>query len=375
MKDYSHNSPPVGTTRKNITHHEQAIQNRLQKFFETVKARSRVLVLAHNNPDPDAIASAWGVSKLIRSQPDVEVTIGYAGLLGRSENRALIKALGEPLIKVDEIEPGHFDGLVVVDSQPGGGNVTLPQGLTPTAVFDHHPRVRSLRGIPFIDIRTSFGSCAALIYEYLQARGLELDGVTATCFYYAIRSETQELGREASSHDRQLFRKLTHTVDWELLHRIAHAPVPRGYFSTFKVGLERAKLYDDAIFADVGELSIPDAAAEIADWLLRLDEVKWALACGTYRGRLHFSLRTLVLGSHCGSLSQKIIEGWGAAGGHGLMAGGQVFLSNRSYDREQAIAELENRFLKVMGYTDVPPIQDPFAVIPGGLSRARAVTT
>jgi len=354
-----------------LTIRHQAIQRRVEKLFKAIEGLSNFLVLTHNNPDPDAIASAWGVSKLLRSEPNLHVSIGYGGLLGRSENRALVKALGEPFLKVEEIRPGRFDGLIVVDSQPGGGNVTLPKGLEPVVVFDHHPRVRNLRGIPLLDVRTSFGSCAALIYEYLQARQIELDRLTATCFYYAIRSETQELGREASRHDLQLFRKLTHSVDWALLHRIAHAPVPRGYFVTFKAALERARLYGDAVFADAGELPIPDAAAEIADWLLRLDEVNWVIACGTYRGRLHFSLRTFVLGTHCGTLAQRIVEGWGYAGGHGLMAGGQVFLSDRAYDRDEAISELERRFLDVMGYSDVSPAHDPFAVIPGGIRRVQ----
>jgi nanoRNase/pAp phosphatase (c-di-AMP/oligoRNAs hydrolase) len=256
-----------------------------------------------------------------------------------------------------------------VDCQPEAGNVTLPQGLLPTAVLDHHPRTPEIKGVPFVDIRESFGSCTALVYEYFRERGIEPDRLTATLFYYAIRSETQELGREASVHDRRLFRRLAHLVDWELLHRVVHAPVPRSYYVTFKVALERARLYKDALFADAGELPIPDAAAEIADWLLRLDEVKWALACGTFRGKLHFSLRSVVLGAHCGDSSQKIVAGWGTAGGHGTMAGGQVKLSSTSYDRRAAIRELERRYVAVMGYQGISPTADPFAIVAGALSR------
>jgi len=348
-----------------------ASSERLRRFRAALSGRRRPLILSHNNPDPDALASCWGIKLLVEMEEDVEATVCYSGLLGRAENRAMIRALDLHLHRLEEIDPTHFDSLVLVDCQPGAGNVTAPVGIAPLVVIDHHPRSKGLKGIPFVDVRATFGSCIALIYEYLAEAGLQFDCATSTAFYYAIRSDTQELGREAGASDRRLFRKLTSKVDWRLLHRIVHAPAPRSYYVTFKVALENARLYRDALFADAGELPIPDAAAEIADWLLRLDEVNWALACGTYRGKLHFSLRSLILGAHCGALSQQIVAGWGSAGGHGLMAGGQVRFSEPSYDRAEALAELERRFVRTMGYEEIPPIADPFAVIPGELSRKR----
>jgi len=328
-----------------------------------------LLILSHNNPDPDAIASAWGLAKLIRSWSDADVQLAYSGLLGRAENRELVRVLGEPFPRLEELR-GNFDGLIFVDSQPGGGNVTLPEGVEVVGILDHHPRGSLFKDIPFVDIRTHFGSCIALLSVYWREAAVSFDTLSATVFYYAIKSETQELGREASQQDRGLFRQLAQLVDWELLHRIVHAPVPRNYYVTFKVALERARLYGDVLFADAGELPIPDAAAEIAEWLLRLDEVKWALACGTYRGRLVFSLRTLTIGAHCGALSQQIMAGWGSAGGHGMMAGGQTNLGMGScYDRDAAILKLEQRYLTIMGKVDTAPTTDPFAVVTGELSR------
>jgi len=309
---------------------------------------------------------------------EADVSLAYSGLLGRAENRELVRVVtashdgeqGESFRRLEDLH-GSFDGLILVDSQPGGGNVSLLEGCRIVAVLDHHPRGLHLRGIPFVDVRTHFGSCVALVAGYWQEAGLIPDSLAATIFYYAIKSETQELGREASRHDRGLFRQLAQLVNWELLHRIVHAPVPRSYYVAFKVALERARLYGDVLFADAGELPIPDAAAEIADWLLRLDEVRWALACGTYRGRLIFSLRTLVIGAHCGEISQRIMAEWGSAGGHGMMAGGQVMLgASCCYDRDAALAEIEKRYLIEMGQSGTTPIADPFAVIVGELTES-----
>ncbi|MBM3326377.1 MAG: hypothetical protein FJY65_05285 [Calditrichaeota bacterium] len=361
---------------------------RLNKFLSVLGAYSHPLILTHNNPDPDAIASAWGMKKLLENNGWNEVTLGYSGLLGRAENRALVKALSEPFIRLEDLEGQSggepdgrrlstrpmpldaYDGLVIVDGQPGAGNISLPASIPVAAVLDHHPRLQNLSA-DFIDVRPAFGACTALVYEYFKQCDLEPDKITATAFYYAIRTETQELGREADYRDRWLFRHLAHRVDWILLHSIAHAPVPRSYYATFKIALERARLYRDAIFADAGELPIPDASAEIADWLLRLDEVKWALCCGTYRGRLLFSLRSLVIDARCGAIAVRIVENWGLAGGHGSMAGGQIKLAPSGYNRNTALAELERRYLAVMGYSGETPVEDPFAIVPGELSRRK----
>ncbi len=357
---------------------------RLKKLLSVLKPYSHPLILTHNNPDPDAIASAWGMKKLLEYLGWQNIRIGYSGLLGRAENRILIKALGEPFIRWDDLgvkyktktdssisnhlQLNYFDCLIIVDGQPGAGNITVPDGIPIAVVLDHHPRRNDL-SVQYADIRTSFGSCTALVFEYFKQCNLEPDRITATAFYYAIRTETQELGRETDYRDRWLFRYVVHKVDWILLHHIVHAPVPRSYYATFKVALERARLYKDAVFADAGELPIPDAAAEIADWLIRLDEVNWVLCCGTYRGRLLFSLRSLIIDAHCGDIAVKIIKDWGVAGGHGSMAGGQVILESSGYDRNLAIKELEKRFLTVMGYLNESPIEDPFAIVPGELSR------
>jgi nanoRNase/pAp phosphatase (c-di-AMP/oligoRNAs hydrolase) len=352
----------VKTIRRTIT------DSRISRLREALKGIRSLLILSHNNPDPDAIAAMWGLKRLLETVSNLQIRLAYSGIMGRAENRALIASLGIQLERVEEMHQ-TVDGVFLVDCQPGGGNVTLPAETIVLGVIDHHPRQQTLRGIPFVDVRTSFGSCIALLWEYWLEAGIAPDRLTKTLFYYAIRSETQELGREAGHKDRKLFRMLAPSVDWELMHRIIHAPVPRSYYVTFKMALEHSRLYKDALFADAGELPIPDAAAEIADWLLRLDEVKWALACGSYRGRLLFSLRTWTLDSHCGTMSQQIVRDWGTAGGHGLMAGGQIiFPHHHGYDRAGAVRELERRFLEVVNYSDVTPLSDPFAIIPGGLS-------
>ena len=70
----------------------------------------------------------------------------------------------------------------------------------------------------------------------------------------------------------------------------------------------------------------PDVPAELADLLLRVDEVRWAFVTGVYRRRVYISVRTEQHHRNAGRLLQRVVAGDGRAGGHGMMAGGSVAL-------------------------------------------------
>jgi nanoRNase/pAp phosphatase (c-di-AMP/oligoRNAs hydrolase) len=91
----------------------------------------------------------------------------------------------------------------------------------------------------------------------------------------------------------------------------------------------------------------PDLAAEMADLLLRLKGMQWAICIGVYKGRLILSIRTLNRQYGAGKLAQAVVDERGMAGGHGAMAGGQVPL--RGADPEQLARELARRALQCLG--------------------------
>jgi hypothetical protein len=66
----------------------------------------------------------------------------------------------------------------------------------------------------------------------------------------------------------------------------------------------------------------------MADWLLRLETVQWVVCTGTFRNALYLAVRTRSLEGGAGKLAQYIVGRRGVAGGHGTMAGGQMWLQN-----------------------------------------------
>jgi len=85
----------------------------------------------------------------------------------------------------------------------------------------------------------------------------------------------------------------------------------------------------------------------MADLLIRLEQTKAVMCLGYHGTTMFVSLRTISQDYDAGSLIQKVITAPGTAGGHNMMAGGQVPLSGRAAD--EVAAEIVRQFLKVMG--------------------------
>lgn len=316
----------------------------LQDAFRGLR---RALVLTHDNPDPDGLAAAFTLRRILEEITDLEIVVAYSGLVGRAENRAMLRVLELDPVPLDAIEAREFQGIALVDTQPGSGNNSLPPGLPLIAVIDHHPSKRDIADVPFVDVREHYGATSTMIHEYTRLCDIELSHRLATALFYAIRSETQDLGREAEEADRRAYFELLPDADVRALARIQRARVPREYFRVFRVAIDQAEVFGRTVFSDLGRVPAPDMVAEIADFLLRLQGIDWACAMGRHDGELVLSLRTSDPDAHAGRVIREVVAGFGTAGGHGMMAGGQVSLEARDYD--QTMTALRDRLLERLG--------------------------
>jgi nanoRNase/pAp phosphatase (c-di-AMP/oligoRNAs hydrolase) len=88
--------------------------------------------------------------------------------------------------------------------------------------------------------------------------------------------------------------------------------------------------------------------AEVADFLLRLDEAEWAAAIGAYNGCLHCSIRTTDRDTNAGDLLQRVL-GAKSAGGHDMIAGGRLPVGEDPADRVKAACDVRSRLLTALG--------------------------
>lgn len=310
---------------------------------ETFGGRRACLVLAHDNPDPDALASAFAFQAVLQQAVGINAQVGFGGVIGRAENRAMVKVLGLTPVPLSTLHLEEFDCCALVDAQPGTGNSSLPEELPLLAVVDHHPPRSSVSEVPHLDIRPGYGATATLMTEYAVSCGVQLSPQLATALFYAIRSETQDLGRESAEPDRLAYFYLLERADMRAVADIQRARVPLEYFRAFRTAIDRAEVVGNVVLSELGTVGAADIVAEIADFLLRLQEVEWACCIGRHENNLIVSLRTSDPDAHAGKLIRGAVAGLGTAGGHGTMAGGQVPLGDSTY--LEAASTLRQRIL------------------------------
>jgi nanoRNase/pAp phosphatase (c-di-AMP/oligoRNAs hydrolase) len=269
-------------------------------------------------------------------------------LVARAENQAMLNHLTpewEYSGKLPDLK--DYSAVAQVDTQPGAGNNRLNSVQPAHIVIDHHNPIREMiEGISFSDVRTDIGATVTMIYQYLDAAGLQPDPLLATAMFYGLKTDTRGLSRGASQADEVAFVRLLHRLDQRELSRVELASLSREYFRSFNRGLHASRIHGGAVISRLGNMEQPDFAAEMADILIRLQGVHAALCLGEHHETLHISLRTK-LGQDAGLIIQKVVLPPGKAGGHGNMAGGQIPLDGQ--DIEQLLVSIEKRFLDVVG--------------------------
>ncbi len=330
-------------------------QTRLDRLHEIIRGKRKVLIVTHNHPDPDALAAAFALKYLLQSKWKVGAIIASSGVVGRAENRAMIRHLKIDLRTLSEINLNNFRVVALVDTQPGAGNNSLPRSIIPDIVIDHHVPVRArTRLAKYYDIRTDYGSTSTILAEYLRDAGItEMDRKVATALLYGIRSDTRDLGRGVNTKDVDACMHFYQRVLWRVLSQIEHPDVPRDYLSMLEKAISNARLYRDVVTLNLGHVEHLEIIAEMADLIVRTEGVKWVLSVGEFVGDVYFSLRTKKRRGSADRIAQKMVAGLGTGGGHEMLAGGKVPADGMPHHSPGELTEiLVARFLKAIKRRD-----------------------
>ena len=126
---------------------------RVQQYQRYFADADRVLILLHNDPDPDALASGLALRNLLRRTKTTAI-IGAMQGVTRPENLRMANMLD---IHVEQITPASFAGfdrIATVDVQPHYFGGLLDRA---DLVIDHHPEQPGYSAV-FKDIRADYGS-------------------------------------------------------------------------------------------------------------------------------------------------------------------------------------------------------------------------
>jgi len=320
---------------------------KLAALTRLLKGKTAMLIVLQNNPDPDGLASAMAL-RAVANSLGVNCTLACSGTVGRAENRALARYAALNVRAMAEIDPARFDLIALVDVQPGQKNSSLPAGIAPDIVIDHHPIRPATRKAPFTDIRSAYGATATILFEYLQAVPIQPDVPLATALLYGIRSDTQDFGRQAKQADIDASTALYGLANKRMLGVIQRGEVPLEYFRVLAKALENGRVCGRSAYSRLGQVDNADMVAEVADLLLRYEEARWSL-CWAYKDDVALlSVRTLSADVTADRVIRHIVRRKGAGGGHPRMAAGQIALpSDKAADRRRLDKLIRRRFLKI----------------------------
>jgi len=351
--------PPRTRSRRLVRHARVALyprsadatRARLDRLIQYARSHERALILTHDNPDPDSIAAGVALAHLLEKLAGVEATVAFGGIVGRAENRALLRVLKLPVVPVSRIEIDDYDLICMVDTQPEQGNHSLPARHFPDIVIDHHPERPDSHLAPIADVGGPIGATSTVLAEYFRASGLKVPTQVATALFYGIKADTRDLGRQTTKQDVEAYLWLFPMTDKDALGEIEHPKLPDDYFRLYHTAIERALVFEDVVVCDLGDIYAPDMVAEVAERFMYLEDMRWSLAFGEYDDALFYSVRTGDRRMNAGRLIRDVIEQkGGSAGGHGTMAGARLPVNGLSAAAHKRLREdVVRAFLDAFG--------------------------
>jgi nanoRNase/pAp phosphatase (c-di-AMP/oligoRNAs hydrolase) len=339
---------PDGCTRSS------AGLRRSDRFLIGLHEAERVVFVSHINPDPDSLGSMFGLAHLIETRLGKNTLLTRDGLVTRAENRAMVDVLNLDLVPVEDVTWRRGDAVIMVDSQPNTGRHSISETTELYAVLDHHDTPGDLDDVPFIDVRANLGATCTLVTKYLVEQGVSIPEKVATALLYGIETEVTGYPREAGTADDEALIYLHPLADKDIIAQIRNARLPQSHFESMLQALQSSFIYDRLMISWVEDLPQPDHAAEIVDFMIRLEKIDWAVCGGIYQDKLILSVRAAIEDARAGELLRQVVGKLGRAGGHDRRAGGCIRLASTAPSAiDELQSELRRRFLRVLKIDDI----------------------
>lgn len=320
----------------------------MTKLDELLKEinREHVYIQTHNFPDPDAIASAYGLQQLLAYR-GVQSKICYKGKIDRYSTEKLCELMGIAILNIDDIEEGLLeeDEVILVDAQKGNSNIINITG-DEIICIDHHPYNDKCQ-YRFMDIRPEVGACATMIAQYFFENDVAMDEKIATALTYAIRIDTNNLSRGVSKLDFEMIYRMYDLCDYETIHLLENSTLCFDDLVAYSKAISSIEVYDNVSFADTGEAC--PVIANISDFMLALKEVSFSVVYSKNESGIKLSARSEKSSLDAGKIISKALEGIGNGGGHAAMAGGFVPFEGSEQEVVVLLDEIKERFVAVIG--------------------------
>lgn len=325
------------------------------------KSLPGVLILTHDFPDPDTLASAYCLHYLLDKGFKIPSRIVYGGIIGRTENRQMVQDLGIPVHKLRPVDFRRYTKYALVDTQPGFQNNSFPKTKRATIVIDQHPSEEKPQADLWV-LDPECGATSVLLARALMLMKIPVTQNVATALAYGILTDTLNLYRARREDIIKTYLNLMPYCDLKVLADIQHPSRSRSFFVTLGEGIRKAFVRRRLIASHLGWVESPELVAQVADFLLTYRRVNWSLCSGRYKGKLYVSLRSANPNLLAKDFLCDIFEHRGQAGGHGVIAGGSFRVSKTQGEKvwQEAEGSLTRRLLKRLRLPQQSSLHNPF---------------
>ena len=288
---------------------------RVQQYQRYFTHADRVLILLHDDPDPDALASGLALRNLLHRTKTTAIIGAFQGMT-RPENIRMASLLDIHVKPVTQKTLAEFDRIATVDVQPHyfGGLLNRVD-----LVIDHHPEREGYTTM-FKDIRVDYGSTATILTEHLRSVDANISERIATAMLYAIKSDTLFLSRQTDQTDLEAFTFLYPLANAVLVRKMEGAEITLERIQHVTRAVQSGLIKDQVFTAHIGRVSREDLISYAAEFLLQLEDVKWSIVSGIVDDDLIVSVRNLGYSRNAGEFVKKWFNDIGSAGGHRAMA-------------------------------------------------------
>src|ERR1044071_6769779 len=251
---------------------------RVQQYQRFFNDADRVLILLHNDPDPDAMASGLALRTVLKRTKQTAVLGAIHGVT-RPENQRMVNMLE---IHIEPITPdavNNFDRVAMVDVQPHYFSGAIDRV---DLVIDHHPEQTGYTAV-YKDIRADYGSTSTILTEHLRAVDAAISERTATAMLYAIKSDTLFFNRHTNRVDIEAFSYLYPLSDAAMIRKMEGAEITVERLDYVVKAREQGRRPGEGLCAFLGVLPREDFIPYVADFFLQLEDVEWTIIAGRNR--------------------------------------------------------------------------------------------
>jgi len=302
---------------------KQTAKERLQAFWNVFDKDDDVLVVI--NADPDALAGAMAVKRLLRYRVK-NVVIAHPNEIRRLNNVAMVERLKIPIERLNTVKLNDYKKKVMVDSQPD--HLPCFEKIYFDVIIDHHPPTSKWEGVRFVDIRADYGSTSTMLVEYLRAAELKPSVSLATALFYGIKVDTENFEKKSLLADGIAFRYLFNIANRDLVRKFELTDLRRSELRYFSLAMQELKYSKRRYYTHLGKVRSPDVLVIIADFLNHVGEIDWVFVSGIHGERLIVIFRCDGYRKSAGKLATRIFSSVGSAGGHKEAARAEVPLKN-----------------------------------------------